>query len=89
MRVLVAIGAVVLSGLAGAASAAAAAALPPSPAKLPIIQLDRGKNEQQKSCTAQTKGKIMRAHRKLVPVACEQPPRSRVRDAGFVITLAP
>jgi hypothetical protein len=48
-------------------------------------------NKQEKSCSVQSRkrtgaGKVAR---KILPVACEQPPRSNLLDAGIVILLAP
>jgi hypothetical protein len=72
------------------ASAAAAATSPLPPKSWPVIQLDRSKTKDgQSSCTARSRDKIAGQRRKLLPVACEQPPRSKVRDAGYVIVLAP
>jgi hypothetical protein len=47
--------------------------------------------KQEKSCSVQTRkrtgaGKV--AH-KILPVACEQPPRPKMLDAGLVILFAP
>ena len=59
---------------------------------LPVIDLGRAYHQPPASCSAharQAKGALRRADHKVLPVACEQPPRSRVRDAGFVIVLAP
>jgi hypothetical protein len=70
------------------ASTAAAATTPGPPSSWPVINLDRGKAKSSRTtCTVQKR--VGRAKHKPVPVACEQPPRSRVRDAGFVIVLAP
>jgi hypothetical protein len=71
-------------------SVAAAATKPVLPKSWPVIQLDRSKTKDgQSSCSAGTRDKIAGQKRKALPVACEQPPRSKVRDAGFVIVLAP
>jgi hypothetical protein len=71
-------------------SAAAAATKPVLPKSWPVIQIDRSKTKDgQSSCTARSRDKIAGQRRKLLPVACEQPPRSKVRDAGYVIVLAP
>jgi hypothetical protein len=60
---------------------------------LPVIDLGRVYEHQHSaSCSAharQAKGTVSRVDRKVLPVACEQPPRSHVRDAGSVIVLAP
>lgn len=77
---------------------AAAASQPPFPGyktvrSLPVIDLGRAyKQQPMSSCSAharQAKGAIRRAGHKVLPVACEQPPRSHVRDAGSVIVLTP
>ena len=48
-------------------------------------------HKQQKSCSAQSRKRTGagRVAHKILPVACEQPPRSKVLDAGFVILFAP
>jgi hypothetical protein len=58
---------------------------------LPVIDLGRAYHQHTVSCSAhgrQAKRSVSKVDRKLVPVACEQPPRSHVRDAGSVIVLA-
>ena len=58
---------------------------------LPVIDLGRAYHQRTVSCSAhprQAKRSVSKVERKLVPVACEQPPRSHVRDAGSVIVLA-
>jgi hypothetical protein len=54
-----------------------------------IVKLKQEK--QTKSCSAQrrTRHAVDKVTRKILPVACEQPPRSKVLDAGFVIFIAP
>jgi hypothetical protein len=54
-----------------------------------IVKLKQQK--QTKSCSAQrrTRHAVDKVTRKILPVACEQPPRSKVLDAGFVIFIAP
>jgi hypothetical protein len=57
-----------------------------------VIDLGRAHRQHSASCSAharQAKGTLRRVDRKVVPVACEQPPRSHVRDTGSVILLAP
>jgi hypothetical protein len=43
------------------------------------------------SCSVQSKSKAVygRISRKVIPVACEQPPRSHVFDVGFAVILKP
>ena len=68
------------------AGSAAATARPPLRG-LPIIQLP-GTRHTTVSCSAharKAKSKVARFARKLTPVACEQPPRSQVRDVGQLI----
>lgn len=85
---------VVALALTGSASAASQ---PPFPGlhwikALPVIDLGRAYHQHGASCSAharQAKGALRRIDRKVLPVACEQPPRSHVRDAGSVIVLAP
>jgi hypothetical protein len=58
---------------------------------LPVIDLGRAYHQHTVSCSAhgrQAKRSVSKVDRKLVPVACEQPPRSHARDAGSVIVLA-
>jgi hypothetical protein len=84
---------VVALALTGSASATS---LPPFAGfrtlkSLPVIDLGRAYHQRTVSCSAhgrQAKRSVSRVDRKLVPVACEQPPRSHVRDAGSVIVLA-
>ena len=86
--------ALALTGCAGAASRPRE----PSPGfhtlkSLPVIDLGRAYHPQHSaSCSAharQAKGTVRKVDRKVAPVACEQPPRSKVRDAGSVVVLAP
>jgi hypothetical protein len=89
-------GLVVVVALALTGSAAATTQ-PPFPdfrtlKSLPVIDLGRAYKQHPVSCSAharQAKGTLRRSSRKVLPVACEQPPRSHVRDAGSVIVLAP
>jgi hypothetical protein len=83
--------AVVLAALASAAGAQAAMFPPPVALhKLPLIQLERAKpHASTVSCTAHTRAKIGRTQRRLVPVACEQPPRSKLLDSTVAILLTP
>lgn len=90
-------GLVVVVALALTGSAAAAAQ-PPFPGfhtltALPVIDLGRAyRPSHGASCSAHARdarGTVGRVDRKTLPVACEQPPRSKVRDAGSVIVLAP
>ena len=48
-------------------------------------------HKQQKSCSVQSRRRTGagRVARKILPVACEQPPRSKLLDAGFVFLFAP
>jgi hypothetical protein len=57
--------------------------------QLRIVKLQPQK--QSKSCTAQrsTRRRAGTILRRIHPVACEQPPRSKALDAGFVILLVP
>jgi hypothetical protein len=70
------------------AGLATAATKPPHLLKgLPVIQLP-GSQRSPVSCSAharQARSKVARFARKLAPVACEQPPRSQVRDVGQLI----
>lgn len=87
MRVVVA---AVLVGLACFfASSAMAANLPPVGLhSIKTVKLSN--NAHSKSCSAQSrrnKTATDRTSRKLAPVACEQPPRSRLLDGGFGFTF--
>jgi hypothetical protein len=90
------VGLVVVVALALTGSATASS-LPPFQGlhtlrSLPVIDLGRAHRQHSASCSAharQAKGTLRRVDRKVVPVACEQPPRSHVRDTGSVILLAP
>ena len=87
MRVLAA---AFVAALATAAGAQAASFPPLFPQHgFPVIDLGKANPKGTLSCTAHARAKLGKTKHRLVPVACEQPPRSRVRDAGFVITLAP
>jgi hypothetical protein len=89
------VGLVVVVALALTGSVAASS-LTPYPSlhtlkSLPVIDLGRAYHQHTVSCSAhsrQAKSRVGKVDRKLVPVACEQPPRSHVRDAGSVIVLA-
>lgn len=64
----------------------------PTPlSRLPLLQLERAAraHDSQLSCSAHTRAKIGKSQHRLVPVACEQPPRSKVLDTSVVILLAP
>jgi hypothetical protein len=73
------------------ATAPLASAMLPTPIGLDGIHTIKLKQHKLASCSVQSHkrkgaGKVAR---KILPVACEQPPRSRVLDAGFVILFAP
>ena len=81
----------VLLALAAFVFAPSAMALGAPPVGLKQIKVVKLK--QTKSCSAHgrnTKTAAGRTARKLKPVACEQPPRAKVMDAGlFIIFVAP
>jgi hypothetical protein len=83
MRVVVA---ALLAGLACLFASSAMAENPP-PVGLGSIKVVKVSNEKHsKSCSAQSRSKkttVDRTSRKLAPVACEQPPRSRLLDGGL------
>ena len=60
---------------------------------LPIIRVVKtGGDRSPSSCSVharRTNGTAGRIARKLAPVACEQPPRSKQLGTGFFIVLAP
>jgi hypothetical protein len=77
MRVLLA---TVLVALASAATASAA--LPP-PGYHPSFPRERaGSKSSLSTCTVNQRGERIRSRKRFVPVACEQPPRSKVLDLG-------
>jgi hypothetical protein len=83
---------VVLALATACTAAPLASAMGPQPIGLNGIRIVKvTPHRQEKSCSVQTRkrtgaGKVAR---KILPVACEQPPRSKVLDAGFVILFAP
>jgi hypothetical protein len=84
----------VVLGLAIACTAAAplASAMSSPPVGLNGIRVVKvTPHKQEKSCSVQTRKRTGagRVARKILPVACEQPPRSKVLDAGVVFLLAP
>lgn len=73
------------------ASSASAMNYPPiGLGSLRIVKLSHH-NKNTTACAAKLHSRSAAAKRarKMSPVACEQPPRSKVLDAGFVIVLAP
>jgi hypothetical protein len=68
-----------------------AAAMTPPPVGLNSIRIVKLTAHKQASCSAQSRKRTGygRVARKVLPVACEQPPRSKVLDAGLVILFAP
>jgi len=59
---------------------------------MPIVMLEPAQQRPPSSCTVHARkstGRVGRVERKLAPVACEQPPRSKVIGAGFFFRLAP
>jgi hypothetical protein len=89
MRMLLLVSAV---AIACSAAAPLASAMGPPPIGLNGIRIVKlTPQKQQKSCSVQTRKRTGagRVARKILPVACEQPPRSKVLDAGFVILFAP
>lgn len=53
---------------------------------LPVVQLRAAEERAPASCSAHARRNaraVSRAERKLAPVACEQPPRSKVLGTGF------
>lgn len=71
--------------------AGSAAAANPPPIGLNEIRIVKLTAHKQASCSAQSRKRTGygRVARKVLPVACEQPPRSKVLDAGLVILFAP
>jgi hypothetical protein len=64
-----------------AVPAAAEAAIPPPLTTVPVIHLERGKAKQTlTTCTADLRTRTGKSKRRLVPVACEQPPRSNLQN---------
>jgi hypothetical protein len=78
--------AVVIVALVLASSAAAA--LPP-PGYHPTLKLTRANETSLTTCSANKHGRKSRTEKRLVPVACEQPPRSKVTDLGGSFWFSP
>ena len=83
--------AVLTLGVACWIASSAAAAMTPPPVGLNGIRIVKLTAHKQASCSAQSRKRTGygRVARKVLPVACEQPPRSKVLDAGLVILFAP
>jgi hypothetical protein len=74
----------------GFAPAASAVNLPPiGLGGVHIIKLKHEKNTQACDLKSRSHSRAGKVARKLRPVACEQPPRSKLLDVGFVILFAP
>jgi hypothetical protein len=89
VRIVLAV--LVAIGVLAAAPFATAALFPPvgtwkieRVAKVTPLHLVRSCNAQSKS-----RSRVGAASRKLRPVACEQPPRSKALDGAFVVTFGP
>ena len=88
MRFLLA-AAVIALGLAPAAGAEFGpplASVPSTLHSLPIVYLKDAQDRAPSSCTVHARrstGAVGKVERKLAPVACEQPPRSKVLGTGF------
>jgi len=83
--------ALVLAAGAGATSAPPRFGIQPLFRALPIVFLPSGARERA-SCSAHARqggGRVRNFEKKLAPVACEQPPRSKLRDTDSSIVLAP
>jgi len=61
---------------------AAVAAIPPPLTSVPVIHLERGGKAKSvlTTCTADMRTRQKKSKRRLVPVACEQPPRSNLQN---------
>ena len=67
---------------------AAVAAIPPPLTTVPVIHLERGKaTSVLTTCTADMRTRQKKSKRRLVPVACEQPPRSNMQNTLVGILL--
>jgi hypothetical protein len=67
--------------LALAVPTAAVAAIPPPVTVIPVIHLERAKAKTAlTTCTADLRTRQKKSKRRLVPVACEQPPRSNLQN---------
>ena len=72
------------------ASSASAVNLPPiGLGGVHVIKISKEKNPTACSAKSRSHSSVGKVSRKLSPVACEQPPRSKLLDAGFVIIFAP
>jgi hypothetical protein len=73
--------------------APAAGAMSSPPVGLSGLRVVKLKPHQKTalSCSAKSRSRARAAGvaRRLKPVACEQPPRSKVLDAGFAVLFAP
>jgi hypothetical protein len=59
---------------------------------IPVVSLRAAEERRASSCIAHARkssGPVGRVERRLAPVACEQPPRSKVMGVGFFFRLAP
>ena len=95
MRTVIAATAIAM-WLAPSAGAAFGPPLVAFPSTLRSLPLPLMKGAEKQKATSSCSGHVLRSRlpvvwigRKLLPVACEQPPRSNLVDAGFVILLVP
>jgi len=85
------VSALAVAGGAGATSAPPLHSLWPAVPFLPTVHLPTA-TRQPASCSAHARakdGKVARFARKLAPVACEQPPRAKLRDAFSSVFAGP
>jgi hypothetical protein len=71
---------------AGAAFGPPLASIPSTLHSLPIVAVRDAESRAPSTCSTHARrssGTVGRIERKLAPVACEQPPRAKLLDAGF------
>lgn len=74
----------------GLASSASAVNLPPiGLGGIHVIKISHQKDSKSCAATSRSRKAVGKVARKLKPVACEQPPRAKLLDAGFAIFFAP
>lgn len=84
--------ALVLSAGAGATSAPPWFGIKPLFRTLPIVYVPTNARERTASCSAharESRGAVREGQRKVAPVACEQPPRVKIRDALPSLVFGP
>lgn len=85
--------ALTLAPSAGAAFGPPLVGVPATIRSLPVLKLKTTAEQAPSSCSAHAlqrpRGVVGHIERKLAPVACEQPPRSKLLSSGFAFFFAP